>query len=156
MKLSNLVAAAADDASEACREHASVVLWAVAQLHARQQLQAPPQGSPLSDSSFQQLCLLAADSSPTVRRRACVLLAALPRVSPAQIDRGLNKRAGVPAAARNHRPQGGDASGGDEHEEEEMELNLIVEAQTADAAQALAEAAEAQLGSAVRVGMGVV
>ncbi|KAL1510182.1 hypothetical protein AB1Y20_006512 [Prymnesium parvum] len=86
------VAASEDEAAE-WRELAVQLLWRVAQLcHHHPHL---PRARALEPDAVSRLCVLLADESTRVRRRACLLLASLPHVAPstlALISRKRNPR----------------------------------------------------------------
>ena len=90
----SLAREAADDRCDECRELAGELIW----LHARAQ---PADAD--ADASFARLCALVVDPCVAVRRRACVLLASMPRVAAWRVAGALHKerpgRAALEASA---------------------------------------------------------
>ena len=129
--LLSLALAASDDSVAKTRELSALLFWTAAQR--RRSEPPPPSSATVRDhpAAFDRLCVLANDCDAGVRRRACVLLASMPRPPASKIDAATNKRAGVSAKLPKFGAAGPDV----------MELSLIEDAVTPEAAAALAASA---------------
>ena len=126
------VVADVEEATPQIRELSALRHWASAQ-HA-QHAQHVAESAPLA---FEKLCALTHDSNSSVRHRACVLLASMPRVPASKLEAASNKRHGVPAKMRK--------AGGVANECDVMELGLIEDAVSPEAAAVLAAATSGAL-----------
>ena len=126
------VVADVEEATPHVRELSALRHWASAQ-HA-QHAQHIAESAPLA---FEKLCALTHDSNSSVRHRACVLLASMPRVSASKLEAASNKRHGVPAKMRK--------AGGVANECDVMEFGLIEDAVSPEAAAVLAAATSGAL-----------